>query len=296
MNGEPTTDHLYLDEAGDPTIFARRRAVIIGADGCSRYFIMGKLQVDDPVDLTQKLATLHGRLTTHPYFSGVPSFDPARKKTALAFHAKDDLPEVRFQVMDLLAQEGGRLRFHAVVCDKMEIVKRVQKRNQSDPGYQYNGNELYDELMRSIFGKFHRLADHYKIYIATRGKRDRNQAILDAIEAAESDFESRFGFGRGGASARTIELTTPEYHAPLQAVDYFLWTLQRFYEGKTDGVSGVTTHEDRYMKVLWPQFGEVHDLHFGPTRGTFFTSNNPLTVDVRFGDTGSKRKRAKKMP
>ncbi len=111
MNGQSTTDHLYIDEAGDPTLFARRRAVIVGADGCSRYFILGKLQVDDPLDLTQKLATLHARLMAHPYFSGVPSFDPVRKKTALAFHAKDDLSQGRFQVWTCWPK-GSRLRFH----------------------------------------------------------------------------------------------------------------------------------------------------------------------------------------
>lgn len=289
-------DHLYIDEAGDPTLFAKRRRAIVGTDGCSRYFILSKLQVDDPVGLTKKLAILHERLMAHPYFFGAPSFDPIRKKTALGFHAKDDLPEVRFQVLDLLAQEGKGVRFHAVVCDKLEIVKQVQQRNQSDPTYRYQENDLYNELMRSIFGRVHRLADHYNIYIARRGKRDRNQAILDAIEQAESDFESSFGFGRGGASARTIDVTTPAYHAPLQAVDYFLWTLQRFYEGKTDQRSGVTVHEERYLKVLWPQFGEVHDLHFGSDRGTFFTSKNPLSVDTRFGEQGTRGERGKKMP
>ncbi len=40
-------------------------------------------------------------MAAHPYFAGVPSFDPARGKTAVAFHAKDDVPEVRFVVLTI---------------------------------------------------------------------------------------------------------------------------------------------------------------------------------------------------
>ena len=42
--------HIFVDEAGDPTLFGKRRGsgVIIGNDGCSQYFVMGKLEVHDP--------------------------------------------------------------------------------------------------------------------------------------------------------------------------------------------------------------------------------------------------------
>lgn len=40
---------------------------------------------------------------------------------AVAFHAKDDLPKVRFRVFDLLRQCGDQLRFYAVVCDKLKL-------------------------------------------------------------------------------------------------------------------------------------------------------------------------------
>ena len=116
----PDTDSLniFVDEAGDPTLFANRRRAIVGTPGCSRFFILGKLEVDDPQALGDKLTALRQMLLADACFAGVPSFDPARGKTALAFHAKDDLPEVRYQVFKLLAAEGNALRFHAVVCDK----------------------------------------------------------------------------------------------------------------------------------------------------------------------------------
>ncbi|QSA98492.1 DUF3800 domain-containing protein [Methylococcus sp. EFPC2] len=288
---EEETLHIFVDEAGDPTLFANRRRAIVGTEGCSRFFIMGKLEVDDPAGLDARLNELRERLTTHAYFHGVPSFDPARGKTAVMFHAKDDLPEVRFQVFDLLASVGDQLRFHAVVCDKERVLQDVRRRNETDPDYWYNHNELYDGLMLSLFGKFHRLADAYRVCIARRGQSDRNDALCVAIDHAERDFVKKFGFGRGGSDVWEIRVSTPKNDACLQAVDYFLWAVQRFYEPRVDSKTGASLRDERYLKVLWQQIGEIHDLDFGPTYGSFFNKQCPLTLEERFLE--GKRKKNK---
>lgn len=290
MNDE--TSHLFVDEAGDPVLFANRRTTIVGKDGCSRFFLLGKLEVEHPADLTAKLQKLRADLQAHPYFAGVESFKPERKKTALLFHAKDDLAEVRFQVFDLLMREGKHLRSHAVVCDKELILREVQRRNTEDAEYHYNINELYDRLMRSIFGKLHLIADNYRVCVARRGKSDRNEAIRTAIQKAEGDFTSRYGFGRGGDDAWEIVISAPEVDAPLQAADYFLWALQRFYEPRVDARTGETLRDERFLRMLTPQIDEIHDLHFGPPQGIFWTPNKPLTAEERFADPKKKKKKS----
>ena len=51
MSTDPKTDlaksicHYYVDEAGDGTLFNARGKVIIGEEGCSRYFMLGILEV-----------------------------------------------------------------------------------------------------------------------------------------------------------------------------------------------------------------------------------------------------------
>lgn len=282
--------HIYVDEAGDPTLFANRRRAIVGTPGCSSYFILGKLEVDDPAGLGARLSALRAEVLADPYFSGVPSFEPARGKTAAAFHAKDDLPEVRHQVFRLLAGEGNALRFHAVVCDKSRVLEEVLRRNEAEPGYRYQHNALYDGLMRSLFGKFHRLADTYEVCVARRGQSDRNEAIRQAIDHAEWDFVASYGFARGGREDWRIRVSTPKADACLQAVDYFLWVVQRFYEPRLDPDTGRSKREDRFLKVIWPQVGEIHDLHFGPDRGTFFNAGQPLTLESRFGEQNRKQK------
>jgi len=136
------TQRLFVDEAGDPTLFHSSGKPLVDTEGCSRFFIIGKLEVDDPPALSQSLAALRQELLADPYFAGVESFRPERKKTALLFHAKDDLPEVRYRVFNLLRAAGSALRFHAVVCDKQALLKSEVERRAQDPRYRYQPEGL----------------------------------------------------------------------------------------------------------------------------------------------------------
>ena len=282
---------LFVDEAGDPTLFHSSGKSIVGTEGCSRFFIMGKLEVDDPPALSQSLTALRDELMADPYFNGVESFRPERKKTAMLFHGKDDLPEVRYRVFNLLRMAGSSLRFHAVVCDKQVLLENEMKKRVVNPRYRYQPDSIYDGLIRSLCAKFHRLATRYEICIAKRGARDRNQAIRTAIEHAEQDFEQSFGFSRGGGDAWDISISNPKETICLQAVDYFLWAVQRFYEVRRHPKTGEEIREDRFLQMMWPQIGEIHDLNFGPAQGTHFTAQRPLTIEERFGERGRKKKK-----
>jgi hypothetical protein len=281
----------FVDEAGDPTIFHDSGKVIADTPGCSRFFMLGKLEVDDPPALTNGLTLLRQELLADPYFAGVESFKPERKKTALLFHAKDDVPEVRYRVFDLLRRQGKGLRFHAVVCDKLALAKEEQRKREADARHLYRPDTLYDSLVRSLFGKFHRLAERYEVFVAKRGSKSRNQAFLAALEHAERDFEERFGFSRGGKDVWNITVSDPKRTVCLQAVDYFLWALQRTYEVRRHPQTGEEIREDRYLKLLWSQIAEVHDLHFGPSQGTFYGPQNTLGIEARFGKPTGKIKK-----
>lgn len=298
MNPEPTASestpdlcHLFVDEAGTPDIFDAKGRINIGKPGCSRFFFLGMLEVDDPEPLTTALKSLREQLIADPYFASAESFKLERKKTALLLHAKDDLPDVRVKVFDLLRSLGSSIRFRAVVCDKEVIRIREEKIREASPGYRYNPDHLYDELARSLLGKFSRMADGYRLWIAKRGNKDRNAALRTALEHAEADFTHSFGFSRGGADAWHTVVTNPRETLCLQAADYFLWALQRFYEPRVHSETGEVTHEARYLNAIWPQVSQIHDLHFGPTHGTFFTPANPLNLEARFGPKPLKTKK-----
>jgi hypothetical protein len=297
----PEIQHLFVDEAGTPTLFHESGKPIADTYGCSRFFILGKLEVENPQALAVALTDLRQKMLADPLFAGTESFNPERKKTAVAFHAKDDLPEVRFRVFDLLRGFGSQLRFYAVVCDKLKLTEIERRKRAKEPGYRFNENCVYDFLMRELFGKFHRLADRYEVSVARRGNSTRNEAIKGALAGAEQDFERKFGFPRSHPDAWRITVLNSKDEPCLQAVDYFLWALQRFYEVKWDpkakkkalnSSSGQLIREDRFLNAIWPQVGEIHDLHFGPPHGTFFTAREPLLLDQRFPPPKQKKKKS----
>jgi hypothetical protein len=191
---------------------------------------------------------------------------PASRKTALAFHAKDDLPEVRREVFGLLLRH--EIRFFAVVHDKLRVVEYVRQRNERDASYRYNPNELYDYLVRRLFRDRLHKDDEYNIFFAKRGKSDRTRALLQALGTARNRFGERWGI----VSHAPIHVvpTAPAKCTALQAVDYFLWALQRLYE----------RHEERYVTLLWPLISLVHDVDDtrGARYGVYYTKKKPLTL------------------
>ena len=100
-NSDSATDRikLFVDEAGDPTIFNGDGEVIIGDNGCSRFFMLGKLEVDDPNLLSTQLTALRYKLLTHPYFAGTESFRPERKRPLCSSMPKMTCPKFAFRFL-----------------------------------------------------------------------------------------------------------------------------------------------------------------------------------------------------
>lgn len=256
----------FVDEAGDPSLFNARKHVIIGNEGCSRYFLLGVLVMVDPEPLTQDINQLRVELLADPYFKRVPSMQPQAMKTAIAFHAKDDLPEVRRKVFKLLMHHP--LRFLGVVRDKQAVLAYVRQLNERDPTYRYHPNELYDSLVSRLFKNLLHKEESYQVHFARRGSSDRTTALGAALEQARRNFFRSWKMTE--AAPVKVVAGWPEHYAGLQAVDYFLWALQRLYERE----------EERYLEFVWPQVSLVHDVD--DTRhkpyGAYYDKRRPLTL------------------
>ncbi len=264
---QPRTCHYFVDEAGDGTLFNKKKQVVVGREGCSSYFILGALEVADPQALHDALEELRAGLRADPYLAKVPSLQPRRNKTALAFHAKDDCPEVRREVYRLLMQHD--MRFFAVVRDKAVITEKVQEHNKTTPTYRYHPNQLYDRCVSRLFKERLHKEDSYVIRFSRRGNRARTEALQHAIEQARSNI--RLSWGIEAASPIEIMAAKPAAAGGLQAVDYFLWALQRLYE----------RNEERYWEFVAAKASLVHDVD--DTRanayGVYYTKKNPLSKD-----------------
>jgi hypothetical protein len=192
---------------------------------------------------------------------------PDARKTYNCFHAKDDLPEIRREVFRLLRQH--ELKFQAVVRRKIKVLEYVRQRNQRNDGYRYHPNELYDYMVRCLFKQMLHKDDGYLVTFAKRGGSDRSAALRLALQSARDMFCRRRGIKR--TAAIQVVAGTPSSCSALQAVDYFLWALQRCYE----------KGEDRYVEYLWPAFSLLWDID--DTRdhryGRYYTRKKPLRKD-----------------
>ena len=188
-------------------------------------------------------------------------------KTALLFHAKDDVPEVRREVFRLLQQAEVEVY---VAFRRKRVLAAELKAHFEATGQKFGADRVYDELVTSIFTNRLHLAAHTHIVFARRGKADRNVALAGAIELAKAKFERKWRKGVDHPTA--ISSSTPSETVCLQAVDYYLWALQRLLE----------RGEDRYFAYLAPAFRLVVDRD--DTRrqgyGEYYTaSSNPLTPE-----------------
>jgi hypothetical protein len=227
---------------------------------------MGFIDAGAQDELEADLRQFRRRIVADPYFQGVPSLQPERSKTAIAFHAKDDLPEVRRSVFDCLREHD--LRFHAVVRDKRAFIDWVRNTNRQTAGYRYHPNRMYDTLVRTLFRDYLHKHDAYEITFAQRGSRERSKALADALGDARRNFARKWGILGEGRIA--VRVATPPRCVALQAVDYFLWALQRCYERR----------EDRYIRYLWSKVRRIHDLDDRREKsyGVYYSQRNPLEV------------------
>jgi len=228
-----------VDEAGDSVLWGRHGKVMIGTEGCSKCFILGMIQVKDAERLNREATELRQQILADPYFHGVPSLDPAKGRTAIAFHAKDDPAQVRRDFFGLLLRHD--ITFHAVLRDKREVARIVSDFRTLHPGYVYNQNQLYDDLAKRLFhDKLHQ-KDAYSIVFARRGNSDRTQALQQALQNAREKHCSAKGIM--SAAPINVHAAYPKARIELQAADYYLWALQRLYE----------RGEDRFLQMVWPQ-------------------------------------------
>jgi hypothetical protein len=191
LHSAPSIKHYFVDEAGDPVLFDGRGRVLVGTEGCSRYFAVGLLDAANAANLAAELNKLRADLLADPYFKNVPSMQPEAKKTALYFHAKDDLPEVRREVFKLLPRH--ELKFSAVVRNKQSVLDYVRARNERDAAYRYKADELYDHAVRRIFKERLHKHDGYDIRFAIRGNCHRTSAVQAALESARTRFAREHG-------------------------------------------------------------------------------------------------------
>jgi hypothetical protein len=252
----------FVDETGDGVIFDAKGRMLVGTGKVQDYFTMGMVECWSLPALMDDLAALRAQLLADPYFKGVPSLKPESGKTALFFHAKDDLPEVRREVFKVL--ERHDFSFYAVVRTMSAVARRVKELNERDPTYRYRPTELYDSAVRRLFNRKLHTRPAFDVIFASRGKA-RTQALREHLLKAQA--ESKKATGTYPDAAIHVRAMPAHQHAGLQVADYCLWALQRLF----------TKEEDRFLSLIWPKVGlilDADDISEKPY-GTYHTKKRP---------------------
>ena len=257
--------HYFVDEAGDLNLLDKRGRVKVGRFGTSYCFMVGLVDLPDPDLAHSKLEDLRSRLLADPRYRDIPSMQPEARKTALAFHAKDDPPEVRRKVFELLPFLDAKVivalrRKMPLAVHHKEIYGRSRRKLHAD--------EAYDQLVSRIFnGKLHS-ADENRVVFARLGKSNREPALEAALANAQRAFEAKHG--PRPKKPITVDSMYPHQSAGLQVADYYLWALQRMYERS----------EDEFFEMLAPQYRLTMDLDDKRNKryGEWYSDSNKLKV------------------
>ncbi len=236
-------EHWYfVDESGDPTFYDRNGNLIVGQEGCSPIFVLGFVETDDPHSMRVALNNLHARLAANEYLKDIPSM----KKTNIAFHAKDDSPEVRQDVFEVLRSLDFKAQF--VVARKKERIFRNS--------FHANESEFYDYLISLLFENvLHRYTVNH-VYISQRGTRLRQEKLERAVSKGIANFENRW---KQKVTTETRIFPHTAVGEPcLQAVDYMNWAVyrafvkreMRYFRFVQDKVSLLV---DRYDTAKYPK-------------------------------------------
>ncbi|GAB4146242.1 MAG: hypothetical protein Fur0021_04180 [Candidatus Promineifilaceae bacterium] len=232
---QPKEHYFFVDESGDPTFYDRQGTLIVGQGGCSPILLLGFIETGNPIPLRRSLLELQQEIINDSYFKNVLSL----QKTAIAFHAKDDLAEIRYLVYKRLADLDYSAQF--IVARKVERVFR----NSFDA----NENQFYDHLVMLLFKNVLHRYSHNHIYFARRGSRDRQAPLVGAIRAGISRFESEWQTTVN--SKFQLQAQTPHGEPCLSITDYMNWAVYRAF----------TRQEMRYYEAIANKVSLLVDLY-----------------------------------
>lgn len=251
---KPGSLWFFVDESGDPTFYDRKGNLIVGHPGCSSIIIVGFIETRTPEILRQAILDLQREVTSDPYFQDFPSI----QKTRIAFHAKDDVPEIRYRFLKLISS----LDFHAqfIVARKIE---RVFRNN-----FQARETAFYDHLVSLLFQNVLHRYENNMIYFSKRGSRDRQAPLLNAIQQGVKRFRSKWN--GSPSTSYLIQAQTPAGEPCLSVIDYMNWAVYRAF----------TRREMRYFRVVEDKVDLLVDLYDTDNYpNNWYNQRNPFDVN-----------------
>ena len=210
-------NYLFVDESGDPTFYARGGKCIVGEFGCSKVLILFFIESQNPHPIRKAVLTLQEQVLEDPYLTQIAS---VKRKTAMAFHAKNDPPEVRHLFYKLI--EGMDFKAQFIVARKIERVFRERYDCKEQKFY----NDLVTQLMERVLHRY----SHNEIIFSQRGSAQKRRLLEHAIWRARGRFEKHCGVDKDSTTFK-VQAQTPRGDPCLSVIDYMNWAIFRAFLG-----------------------------------------------------------------
>jgi hypothetical protein len=254
--------HRFLDEAGDTTFYGKGKVRILGNEGVSKCFILGMLKINEPLDIVRKKVTdLQNSITEDSYFAEIPSIEKKRNKSGYYLHAKDDIPEIRKLMYDLI--KSIDCSFECVVARKIYAIYESTHSGNESEFY----SDLLSHLLKNKFRKYHTLV----LNIATRKKCTTHYNLQIGLNKALERANAKNPCTENDCRI-VFNIQKPTNEPLLNIADYFCWAVQRVFE----------KGETRYYDFISEKISLVVDLYDSEKfKGSknYYTKRNKLTKE-----------------
>jgi hypothetical protein len=179
-------------------------------------------------------------IASDPYFKGIPSIQKKKDKRGYFLHAKDDIPEVRMLMYDLI--KSIDCSFECVVARKIyQIYEGTHNGNESE-----FYADLLSHLLKNKFRKYHTLV----LNIATRKKCTTHINLQIGLAKALERANAKNPCVENGCKI-VFNIQEPTTEPLLNIADYFCWAIQRVFE----------KGEIRYYDYIYEKISLAVDLY-----------------------------------
>ncbi len=256
--------HLFLDEAGDTTFFAKGGLSALGHDGVSLAFGVGWVRFAGGIsELRRQVVALQTAVEQDDYLNVLPSVRKRRSKGAFFFHAKDDAPEVRERLFRWIRQTD--CEFEMILGRKIPSLF-IRKHHGRDA-------EFYADLLSHLIRQRPATAGRRVLNVAERGATTRNATLELALAKAREREETATGMDV------VFNVQNPRTEPLLAVPDYLAWAVQRVFE----------RGETRHYEFVRERIRLVRDLYGGDEEGEgrVYHPEQPLTAQNKLSPPAS---------